>query len=172
MSRKHSGKFYYKNEKKVMEQLGFKPTPGSGSGWILKEDGQTEHSIAQLKSTDSESMRVSLLDIQKLESNATIAHKKPVFVIQFLKTNDIFILIRPDKEVLDLIHKELPYEKLEVAESKTKKTKTIKSKPENRKIFYDKREATQNVKNETYSKVRRAYSKEKPIRQLEPELPI
>lgn len=92
---KRSGKFYFKNEKEVMLDLGLKPTKGSGSGWIEKEDGQNEHIIAQLKSTDAQSIKVSLLDIQKLEYHAATSHKIPMFVIQFLETNDLFILSRP-----------------------------------------------------------------------------
>lgn len=31
---KRSGKFYYKNEKKTLEALGFEQVPGSGNGWV------------------------------------------------------------------------------------------------------------------------------------------
>ena len=54
-----SGKFYRKNEREVMKNLGLKPTKNSGSGWIEKEDGENETIIAQLKSTDSESIKVN-----------------------------------------------------------------------------------------------------------------
>ena len=57
-----NGKFYRKNEREVMKNLGLKPTKNSGSGWIEKEDGENETIIAQLKSTDSESIKVNLLD--------------------------------------------------------------------------------------------------------------
>lgn len=93
---KRSGKFYYKNEKEVMESLGLKQTKGSGSGWLEKEDGQNEYVLAQLKSTDAASMRVQKKDINLLEYNAAIAHKVPIFVIQFLKTNELFIMARPE----------------------------------------------------------------------------
>jgi len=92
---KRTGKFYFKNEKEVMASLGLQPTKGSGSGWIEKEDGQNEHIIAQLKSTDAKSIKVSLLDVEKLEYHASTAHKVPIFVVQFLESNDIFILSRP-----------------------------------------------------------------------------
>lgn len=50
---KRSGKFYRKNEAEVMESLGLKPTKNSGSGWVEKEDGQSDEIICQLKSTDA-----------------------------------------------------------------------------------------------------------------------
>lgn len=78
------GKFWYNNEKKVMRALGFEPTKGSGSGWIDKEDGESEFAIAQLKSTDSDSYRINYLDLQKLEYHASVSHKLPVFIIEFL----------------------------------------------------------------------------------------
>ena len=53
---KRTGKFWRKNERDVMERLGLEPTPNSGSGWIAKEDGQSDDVICQLKSTDAESI--------------------------------------------------------------------------------------------------------------------
>ena len=91
---KRTGKFYRKNEKEVMKQLGITATYNSGSGWLEKEDGQSEYVICQLKSTDSDSFRVGIRDINILESNARVAHKVPLFIVQFLKTNDLFALMR------------------------------------------------------------------------------
>ena len=59
---KRSGKFYRRNEAEVMESLGLKPTKNSGSGWIEKSDGQSEHVICELKSTDAKSYRLTLED--------------------------------------------------------------------------------------------------------------
>ena len=77
-------KFWFKNEKEVMKRLGFKPVKGSGSGWIHKEDGESEVALAQLKSTEAESYKLNYLDIEKLEYHAAVSHKLPVFVIEFL----------------------------------------------------------------------------------------
>lgn len=92
---KRSTKFYFQNEKEVMRRLGLEPTEGSGSGWLSKEDGQSEHIIAQLKSTDNESIKVNLKDVHTLEYNAILAHKIPVFMIQFLQSNELFIMVKP-----------------------------------------------------------------------------
>lgn len=93
---KRSGRFYRKNESEIMRLLGLKPTKNSGSGWIEKEDGQSENVICQLKSTDAMSIKVNLEDIQTLEYNAAVTHKIPVFAIQFLKTQEVFLLFKPE----------------------------------------------------------------------------
>lgn len=107
---KRTGKFYRKNEKEVMKSLGFEPTPNSGSGWIVKEDGQNEDAICQLKSTDATSIKINQKDIEILEYNALVAHKIPVFVIQFLNNNEVFLLVRPEylEELSKIIKGEKP----------------------------------------------------------------
>lgn len=93
---KRTGRFYRKNEAEVMKSLGLKPTPNSGSGWIFKEDGQSEEVICQLKSTDAESIRIHKKDLDTLSYNAAVAHKLPVFAIQFLQSNEVYLLVKPD----------------------------------------------------------------------------
>ena len=93
---KRSGKWYRNNEREVMKRLGLTPTPNSGSGWIIKEDGQSEDIICQLKSTDADSIKINLQDIHKLQYNASVVHKVPVFAVQFIKTNEVFLLICPE----------------------------------------------------------------------------
>lgn len=78
------GRFWFKNEKRVMRMLGFEPVQGSGSGWVHKEDGENENALAQLKSTEKESYRISCVDLEKLEYHAAVSNKMPVFVIEFL----------------------------------------------------------------------------------------
>lgn len=92
---KRSGKFYRKNEREVMKSLGLRPTLNSGSGWIEKEDGESDYLICQLKSTDAQSIKVNQKDLRILENNATVEHKLPVFAIQFLNTNEVWLMVKP-----------------------------------------------------------------------------
>lgn len=62
---------------------------------IDKEDGQNDYLICQLKSTDAESIRIRQHDLHVLEDNAAIAHKLPVFAIQFLNSNEVWIMAKP-----------------------------------------------------------------------------
>ena len=96
MATKRSGKFYRRNEEEVMKLLGLEPTPNSGSGWVVKEDGQNENVICQLKSTDAKSIKITQLDLHKLEYNASVTNKIPVFAIQFLKNNEVYLIMKPE----------------------------------------------------------------------------
>ena len=96
----HKGKFWYNNEKEVMRKLGFEPVKGSGSGWIDKEDGESEHAIAQLKSTEADSFRLNYLDLQKLEYHASVSHKLPVFIVEFLNRGTYVLVNVSDFEKL------------------------------------------------------------------------
>ena len=94
---KRSGKFYYKNEREVMESLGLKQVPGSGNVWSSsKEDGENDYILCQLKSTDAQSIRVQQVDIRKLEEHAALSQRFPVFAIQFLNTGEVWLMAKPD----------------------------------------------------------------------------
>ena len=76
---KRTAKFYAKNEYELMKELGLKATKNSGAGWIEKEDGQNEHVIAQLKSTDKNSISLKLLDLEKLNLTKIFEDKRQIF---------------------------------------------------------------------------------------------
>nr|DAV38791.1 MAG TPA: HOLLIDAY JUNCTION RESOLVASE junction resolvase, HJC, HYDROLASE [Caudoviricetes sp.] len=103
---KRSGKFYRRNEAEIMQILGMKPTKNSGSGWIEKEDGQNDNVICQLKSTDANSIKINKKDIDTLNYNASVSHKLPVFAIQFLQSNEVYLLLKPENlsEVIEYIN--------------------------------------------------------------------
>ena len=92
---KRSFRFYRKNEADVMKSLGLKPTKNSGSGWVEKEDGLSDAVLCQLKSTDKESIKLNKRDIDVLNYNAGVCHKMPVFAIQFLQSNEVYLLVKP-----------------------------------------------------------------------------
>lgn len=83
MAKKRGSKFWFKNEKELMRSLGLNPTPGSGNR-IIKEDGQNEYLIAQLKSTEGSSITIKLQDVNSLIYNSTVTHKLPLFINQFI----------------------------------------------------------------------------------------
>lgn len=101
-----SGKWYRNNEKDIIELLGLKPTPNSGSGWIVKEDGESEDVICQLKSTDAQSIKINKIDLDKLNYNALVSHKLPVFVIQFIQSNEMYLVLKPEqlKEIVQYLN--------------------------------------------------------------------
>ena len=127
---KRSGKFYYRNERETLEALGFKQVPGSGNGWVAKEDGESDNTLVQLKSTENASYTVSLLDLKKLEFHAETEHKFPLFLIQFLKQDKIYALVSIEnlEDLNDMIKTGKVKERtVNVQESTTVKRKKISS---------------------------------------------
>lgn len=98
---RRKGKFYSKNEKEVMKGLGLTPAPASGAGWIVKEDGENELSMVQLKSTDSTRYTLDMLDMKKLEYHAQVSNKIPIFLVQFLQEDRMYVIV-PVDSILDL----------------------------------------------------------------------
>ena len=157
MAMKRSGRFYRRNEEDVMRMLGLNPTKNSGSGWIEKEDGQNEHLICQLKSTDANSIKVNKQDIDVLEYNASVTHKLPVFAIQFLQAQRTFLIVAPEN--IGEVAKYLETGKFESREDelgldlgedvKPKKKKTIKSSLSARQAYQFEREQKYKKKNKS-----------------------
>lgn len=158
--RERTQKWYLKNESEVMHDLGLKPAKGSGNGWIEKEDGENEYVIAQLKSTDKQSYKLNLLDLEKLEYHAAISNKIPMFIIQFLKNDSRYALVaiddipkiaeyietgktNPDPLPLDLALSE--DQAIEILKAKPKK-KIGSSKSAREKFFKDKEKAWEDKK--------------------------
>ena len=139
---KRSGKFYFKNEKEVLKSLGLKPVPGSGSGWVHKEDGESETLLVQLKSTDSGSYRINLLDLKKLEYHSTVSHKSPVFLIQFLQHNKIYALVDINNldELFNAMVKEERPENIIKNEVHTIERGNVKSSKKARSSFFKEQE--------------------------------
>lgn len=91
---KRKTKWYRKNEAEIMQRLGFKPTRNSGATWIDKGDGQNEHCICELKSTDKESYRLEQTTLHTLEAHAIESHKLPVFALQFLNVDEVWLAVK------------------------------------------------------------------------------
>lgn len=145
---KRSGKFYFKNEREVMENLGLKQVPGSGNRWdSSKEDGENDYILCQLKSTDARSIRVQQVDIRKLEEHAALSQRFPIFAIQFLNTGEVWLMAKPEDfaDVANYIVTgkcDKPKEFIvNTVESKKKSVKKIKSSSEAREAFYKELEA-------------------------------
>lgn len=93
---KRSTKWYRKNEAEVMQRLGLKPTRNSGAGWIEKCDGENEHFLCELKSTDHESFSIKQSVLHVLEHHALEAHKIPLFAFQFINRDEVWVAIKEE----------------------------------------------------------------------------
>lgn len=151
--KKRTFKFYRKNEAEVMESLGLKPTLNSGSTWIEKEDGQNDYVICQLKSTDAQSIKVNQKDIRTLEKNAIVAHKIPMFAIQFLNTGEVWLMIKP----ID-VEEVAKYITTGKCEKQNQELEFDDVKP---KIIKNKIKSSESARNEFYKQKEEKYRKEK-----------
>ena len=145
MMNKRSGKFYFRNEKETLSKLGLKPAPGSGSGWVAKEDGENDIAMVQLKSTDSSSYRLDMLDMKKLEYHASVSRKLPIFLVQFLKQDKIYAIVEvgdiPDLAIALETGSVPPrsfFEEDEINEAKPKRQK-VKASVKAREQFFKER---------------------------------
>lgn len=106
---KRSTKWYRKNEAEVMYRLGLKPTRNSGAGWIEKCDGENEHFLCELKSTDHESFSIKQSVLHVLEHHALEAHKIPLFAFQFINRDEVWVSIKEEdiKAYRELIERDV-----------------------------------------------------------------
>ena len=130
MPNSRSGKWYRKNEADVMKYLGLKPTRNSGSTWIEKSDGQNDDVICELKSTDKTSYRIQKQDLDTLMYNAAVEHKVPVFALQFIQSDELYLIVKPG-DLEDLVAglngvaKKVEEDIIDVKDRKAKKPKKI-----------------------------------------------
>lgn len=78
-----------------MELLGMHGNSNSGAGWVQKGDGTNDYLLAELKSTDAKSIRILFEDMWKLQAQAAVEHKVPIFLIQDLTNNEIYVMMLP-----------------------------------------------------------------------------
>lgn len=141
--KKRTGKFYFRNEKELLSSLGLTPAPQSGAGDVVKEDGENERIMVQLKSTDSDSYRLQMLDVKKLEYHAEVSHKVPVFLIQFLKHDKVYAVFELDylEDIYNsLLLKKSPPKKKEIVEEISVNRSIVKSSKNAREKFLRERE--------------------------------
>ena len=125
---KRSTKWYRKNESEVMHRLGLKPTRNSGAGWIEKCDGESEHFLCELKSTDHESFSIKQSVLHVLEHHALEAHKIPLFAFQFINRDEVWVAIKEEdiQAYRELIERDVLSKLEEEDEQFLKKYKILK----------------------------------------------
>lgn len=112
---------------------------------IEKEDGENDIAMVQLKSTDSSSYRLDMLDMKKLEYHASVSKKLPIFLVQFLKQDKIYAIVEvgdiPDLAIALETGSVPPrsfFEEDEINEAKPKRQK-VKASVKAREQFFKER---------------------------------
>ena len=81
-----------KQEKRLAKAYGGQVTPGSGNGWVHKNDVKTPTLSIEAKYTDAKSFSLKLADLIKAEKIALIDGRDVIFTISF--SGDEFVIIR------------------------------------------------------------------------------
>lgn len=84
-------------ERKAAATYGGKVTPGSGNQWFKKADVQTSQMIIECKATMKNSYTIKADDLAKLNTQAVLEDKLPVFEIQFTDRNVTYVVIEQDE---------------------------------------------------------------------------
>ena len=71
-----------RQEKRVAKSTGGKRQPGSGSGWLHKNDVKDDQFLREMKQTNRKSLTIKLEDWESLRRHALAMGRTPVIHIQ------------------------------------------------------------------------------------------
>ena len=81
-----------KQEALLAKRYGGKVTPGSGNGWVHKNDVKTPSLSIEAKYTDAKSYSLKLADLLKAEKIALIDDRDSIFTVSF--SGEEFVVLR------------------------------------------------------------------------------
>ena len=81
-----------KQEARLAKWYGGRVTPGSGNGWVHKNDVKTPSLSIEAKYTDAKSYSLKLADLIKAEKIALIDGRDSIFTISF--SGEEFVILR------------------------------------------------------------------------------
>lgn len=83
-------------EKDTAARYAGRVTPGSGNGWVAKNDIRTETESIECKTTAAASYTLKYMDLWKAYKTALMDGRRMVFEIQFEKRGRFVILAEDD----------------------------------------------------------------------------
>lgn len=81
-------------EKSTADRFGGRVTPGSGNGWMRKNDVRSDDVSFEMKYTDAKQFALKVADLTKAEEHAIRDGREMVFGISF--SGERFVLITED----------------------------------------------------------------------------
>lgn len=82
-----------KQERSLAKELGGSVNAGSGNGWVRKGDVRAEHELWECKITSAKSYSLKEMDLEKLETQALMDGRIPVFLVEFLKSGGEYVIL-------------------------------------------------------------------------------
>lgn len=85
-----------RQERTLAKQLQGSVNAGSGNGWVRKGDVRSDTELWECKVTSAKSYSLKQADLEKLNNQALLDGRMPVFLIEFMKTGDSFVVLSKD----------------------------------------------------------------------------
>lgn len=82
-----------RQERSLAKQLGGSVNAGSGNGWVRKGDVRSEQELWECKITSAKSYALKAEDLEKLEMQALMDGRIPVFLVEFLKSGGEYVIM-------------------------------------------------------------------------------
>jgi hypothetical protein len=78
-------------EKQTAERFGGRVTPGSGNGWLRKNDVRSDTVSFEMKYTDAQQFTLKIADLEQAEGHAIRDGREMVFGVSFAGDNYVII---------------------------------------------------------------------------------
>lgn len=82
-----------RQEKALARKLGGSVNSGSGNGWVRKGDVRTENELWELKITDAKSYSLKDAELIKLNEQALLDGRIPIFLVEFKKSSNAYVIL-------------------------------------------------------------------------------
>lgn len=69
---------------------------GSGNGWVRKADVRAKDELWECKITSAKSYSLKQADLEKLNNQALMDGRIPIFLIEFMAQGDSFVVLSKD----------------------------------------------------------------------------
>jgi hypothetical protein len=69
---------------------------GSGNGWVRKGDVRSDKELWECKITSAKSFSLKQADLAKLNTQALMDGRIPIFLIEFMKQGESFVILTKD----------------------------------------------------------------------------
>lgn len=85
-----------RQERALARKLQGSVNSGSGNGWVRKADVRTEDELFELKITSAKSYSLKDAELEKLNNQALVDGRIPVFMIEFKSTGNSWVILSKD----------------------------------------------------------------------------
>lgn len=82
-----------KQEKGIAKDWDGSVNSGSGNGWIRKSDVRTETELVEAKITSAKSYSLKYAELRKLEEQALMDGRIPIFLVEFLSYGQAYVVL-------------------------------------------------------------------------------